>query len=84
MTTDFVCPLADCGNTWNMESDEYGLFNGYGRPPCPVCGTNGDEASDCGDWECPSGHSWRTYGNGGLTLGMVPRCPECGAFPIGA
>lgn len=84
MNTNFVCPRADCRNAWSMEADKDGLFDGYGLPPCPVCGTNGSEASDYGEWECPSGHSWRTYGNGGLRMGMVPRCPECDALPLHA
>jgi hypothetical protein len=84
MTTDFVCPRADCGNTWTMEADEDGLFDGYGNPPCPVCGTNGSEANDYGDWECVQGHVWRTYGNGGLVMGTVPRCPECDGLPTNA
>lgn len=67
-----------------MEADEDGLFDGYGRPPCPACGTNGDEASDYRDWACPSAHIWRVYGNGGLVQGMVPRCPECNELPAEA
>lgn len=84
MTTDFVCPRSDCGNKWSMKSDKHGLFDGYGLPPCPVCGTNGSEASDYRDWECPSRHGWRVYDNGGLVLGMVPRCPQCDALPAHA
>lgn len=83
MTTDFICPRTDCGNVWTMEEDEDGTFDGYGFPPCPICGTNGSEANDYGDWECNGGHSWRSYGNGGLVLGMVPRCPECNALAVG-
>lgn len=81
MTTDFVCPNPGCGHEWTQEADDDGLFDGYGLPPCPICGTNGSEASDYGDWACPNpdcGNRWRTYGNGGLVLGMVPACPKCG------
>jgi hypothetical protein len=84
MTTDFVCPRMDCGHEWSMEADAGDLFDGYGNPPCPKCGTNAAEASDFADWQCPQGHSWRTYGNGGLLLGMVPRCVECNALPVDA
>lgn len=84
MTNDFVCPRADCGHLWSMDADEYGLFDGYGNPPCPICGTNGSDPSDYGEWVCLSGHSWRVYGNGGLVLGTVPRCPEHGTLPVNA
>lgn len=29
----------ECGYEWSMESDEEGLFNGYGCHPCPNCGS---------------------------------------------
>lgn len=62
-----------------MEPDKDGLFDGYGNPPCPECGTNGCDPSDYGDFVCDShGHEFRRYGNGGLVLGMIPRCPTCG------
>ncbi len=82
MATDFVCPRDDCGNTWRMQADRHGLFDGYGNPPCPLCGTNGVDASDYGDWDCPQGHTFRVYGNGGLKFGMVPRCPEHRLAPL--
>ncbi len=64
-----------------MEEDAYGLFDGYGNPPCPECGTNGCDPSDYGDFACPFGHKWRSYGNGGLVHGgMWPNCPECGTL----
>lgn len=62
-----------------MEADVDGLFDGYGNPPCPVCGTNGRDASDYADFVCPyCKHEWRNYGNGGLVLGTWPNCPQCG------
>jgi hypothetical protein len=62
-----------------MEADQDGLFNGYGRPPCPECGENGNDPSDYGDFSCPlCFHKWRNFGNGGLILGMWPNCPKCG------
>lgn len=82
--SDFRCPRPDCGHTWSMKPDRFGLFDGYGNPPCPLCGTSAVDPSDFGDWECPHGHTWRTYGNGGLTLGMVPRCPDHHVLPISA
>lgn len=77
MRKDFVCP--SCGHLWSMESDKDGLFNGYGNPPCPICGVNGRSPKDFKDYTCNyCGHHWRVYGNGGLILGRVPRCPKCG------
>ena len=77
--TDFVCPN---GHTFSARRDKDGLIDGYGNPPCPECGKNAAEANDYGDWECPEGHTWRTYGNGGLVFGMVPRCPEHDVLPL--
>ena len=77
MEKNFICP--SCGNTWSMKADEDGLFNGYGAPPCPVCGENGCDPNDYCDYTCKiCGHQWRQYGNGGLIFGCIPRCPECG------
>jgi DNA-directed RNA polymerase subunit RPC12/RpoP len=77
MSTAFICPT--CKNEWSMEADKDGLFDGYGNPPCPICGDNGRDPSDYGDFICPyCGHKWRNYGNGGLVLGMWPNCPKCG------
>lgn len=77
MSTDFICP--SCENKWSMEPDADGLFDGYGNPPCPRCGTNGSDPRDWGDFSCPyCRHQWRNYGNGGLVLGMWPNCPRCG------
>lgn len=77
MSTDFACP--SCGNEWSMEPDDDGLFNGYGCPPCPVCGGEGAYADDYADYECPYCHyEWRVYGNGGLVFGCWPNCPKCG------
>jgi hypothetical protein len=77
--TDFVCPN---GHKFGARRDKDRLIDGYGNPPCPECGENADEANDYGDWECPEGHTWRTYGNGGLVHGMVPRCPEHDLLPV--
>lgn len=77
MRTAFICP--SCQNEWSMKSDKYGLFDGYGNPPCPVCGDNGGDANDYGDFVCPAcNHKWRNYGNGGLVFGTWPNCPNCG------
>ena len=65
-----------------MKADEDGLFDGYGLPPCPLCGEPGYDPNDYGDFIClnPScEHEWRNYGNGGLVFGCVPNCPECGS-----
>lgn len=82
LTTDFVCLRSDCGNTWSMEADEDGLFDGHGRPLARSAAETRGEASDRRDWGCPHGYSWRIFGNGGLVRGMVPSCPECEALPI--
>ena len=39
VSSDFIWPY--CENRWSMEADADGLFDGYGLPPCPECGTNG-------------------------------------------
>ena len=76
MTKNFVCK--GCGHTWSMVEDEDGLFNGYGVPPCPICGNSGCNPNDYRDYSCEyCGHQWRQYGNGGLVLGCIPRCPSC-------
>ena len=76
MSSDFICTY--CENRWSMEADADGLFDGYGLPPCPNCGTTGHDPSDYGDFVCPyCKHEWRNYGNGGLVLGMWPNCPKC-------
>lgn len=74
---DFICNK--CGFEWSMERDSNGLFNGYGCPPCPKCYSgNGASKSDYGDFKCNiCGKQFRRYGNGGLHLGMIPRCPDC-------
>jgi len=78
MRSDFICP--ECDNRWSMTPDKDGLFNGYGNPPCPSCGTNGADPNDFGDWKCGlCDHTWRSYGNGGLMGGGVPFCPKCRA-----
>lgn len=41
---DFIC--RGCGYTWSMAEDEDGLFNGYGVPPCPICGDSGCDLND--------------------------------------
>lgn len=79
MASDFICP--ECEHRWTMEEDENGLYDGYGNPPCPLCATNGCDPNDYGDFLCPRGHTWRSYGNGGLVLGTVPRCPQHGLLP---
>ena len=62
-----------------MEADGDGLFDGYGSPPCPICGDNGRDPNDYSDFVCPyCDHKWRSYGNGGLILGCWPNCPKCG------
>ncbi len=76
MKKDFVC--RGCGHTWSMTEDEDGLFDGYGVPPCPLCGDAGCDPNDYADYTCEyCGHKWRQYGNGGLVLGCIPRCPQC-------
>ena len=73
---EFICK--GCGHTWTMTEDEDGLFDGYGVPPCPICGESGCNPNDYTDYTCEyCGHQWRQYGNGGLVLGCVPRCPKC-------
>ena len=77
MKKEVVC--RDCGNEWVAKADRYGLFQGgRGFPTCPICGGDGCNPNDYADYTCPyCGHHWRQYGNGGLVLGCVPRCPEC-------
>lgn len=82
MTSNFICPRSDCATEWSLEPDEDGLFDGYGNPPCPICGENGVDPTDFEDWVCAFDHTWRKYGNGGLVFGMVPRCPECDMLPV--
>lgn len=82
--TTFRCPQSDCGNEWTMEADSDGLYDGFGNPPCPRCGTGGVDASAFRDWVCPEGHTWRVYGNGGLVQGMVPKCPDHRLLPASA
>ena len=73
---EFIC--TECGHVWSMAEDEDGLFNGYGLPPCPVCGGFSSASDDYADYTCEyCGHHWRQYGNGGLVLGCIPRCPKC-------
>ena len=75
---EFGCSY--CGHVWSGEVDENDLYKGYGCPPCPMCGEPCTDTSDYGDWRCPAcGHKWRRYGNGGLSYGCIPRCPECRA-----
>lgn len=77
MSKEFVC--LSCGHNWTQEEDADGLYNGYGNPPCPVCGGFSSDASDYKDFVCPyCGHRWRNYGDGGLVYGCWPNCPECG------
>ena len=79
METDFIC--VTCGNNWSQKADKDGLFDGYGNPPCPICGSTGRDPNDYGDFVCPyCGHAWRNYGNGGLVLGCWPNCPNCGTM----
>lgn len=47
---DFIC--RGCGYTWSMAEDEDGLFNGYGVPPCPICGDSGCDLNDYRDYTC--------------------------------
>lgn len=77
MKKDFIC--RDCGYTWSLMPDSDGLFNGRGFPSCPHCGGDGCNPNDYADYTCPyCKHQWRQYGNGGLVLGCIPNCPECG------
>ena len=71
-----VC--TECGSEWSVKRDEDGLVNGYGCPPCPNCGFGrGVPANDYGDFKCNTcGNLFRRYGNGGLRLGRIPRCPD--------
>lgn len=75
---DFIC--AECEHEWSLEPDEDGLFNGYVNPPCPECiNGRGVSPSNYGDFKCNvCGYEFRKYGNGGLRLGMIPKCEECG------
>lgn len=76
LVKDFIC--RGCGHTWSMTEDADGLFNGYGVPPCPLCGDAGCDPNDYADYTCEyCGHKWRQYGNGGLVLGCIPKCPHC-------
>lgn len=73
----FICP--HCDHKWEMKPDRDGLFDGYGNPPCPKCGTPAAWADDYGDFKCTNcGHKFRRYGNGGLHFGCIPSCPKCG------
>lgn len=75
----FICPR--CENTWTMKKDKNGLYDGYGNPPCPECGTNGCDPNDYKDYRCPyCGKEWRQYGDGGLVMGCWPNCPRCGTL----
>lgn len=79
MKKDFICSY--CGNNWSQSADRNGLFDGYGNPPCPTCGTPGSDPNDYGDFFCRKcGYEWRNYGNGGLVLGCWPNCPKCGTM----
>ena len=79
MKHNFICP--SCKHEWTQKADKDGLFDGYGNPPCPICGENGCDPNDYQDFICPScGHTWRNYGNGGLVLGCWPNCPKCGTM----
>ena len=79
MKRDFICSC--CGNNWSQKADKDGLCDGYGLPPCPICGTSGSDPNDYGDFVCPyCSHKWRNYGNGGLVLGCWPNCPKCGTI----
>lgn len=79
MERNFIC--SSCRNNWSQEADEDGLCDGYGLPPCPICGTPGSDPNDYGDFVCPyCRHEWRNYGNGGLVLGCWPNCPKCGTM----
>lgn len=77
MKKDLICN--ECGHEWTMKPDKDGLFNGYGCPPCPSCYSGcGVSPNDYGDFKCLwCGHEFRRYGNGGLHLGMIPKCPDC-------
>lgn len=69
----------ECEYEWSMEPDKDGLFNSYGCPPCPNCGSGrGVNPNDYGDFKCNiCGNEFRRYGNGGLRMGMIPSCPKC-------
>ena len=76
MMKDFICP--SCFHEWSMKEDKDGLFNGYGCPPCPICGESGCNPNDYADYTCEfCGNQWRQYGNGGLVFGCIPKCPNC-------
>ena len=77
---DLVCN--EWGYQWSVERDEDGLVDGYGCPPCPSCYSGrGVSANDYGDFKCLTcGNEFRRYGNGGLHLGMIPRCPKCRGY----
>ena len=68
---EFIC--GECLYMWRLKRDP------LGDPRCPECDGVGSNPLDFGDFACPMcGHEWRAWGNGGLTLGMVPECPRCG------
>lgn len=77
---DFICP--NCKHRWSAEPDDDELYNGRGCPLCPDCGVeNGVSVNDYGDFRCfDCGYEFHRYGNGGLHLGMVPRCPKCNGY----
>ena len=70
----------ECGYEWSMESDEEGLFNGYGCHHVQIV-VQGEvfHLNDYGDFICNiCGNRFRRYGDGGLCLGIIPWCPKCG------
>lgn len=72
---DFIC--RGCGYTWSMAEDEDGLFNGYGVPPCPICGDSGCDPNDYRDYTCEyCGHQWRQYGMVGWFWDVFPDVPN--------
>lgn len=72
-----------CGHEWSARKNSKAI-KGYGCPPCPVCGAPSVNADDYGDFFCHScGKPFRKYGNGGLTLGMIPKCPYCKSSMVG-
>lgn len=78
---DFICTA--CNHRWSARKNSK-LVKGYGCPPCPECGAPSVDPNDYGDCVCHfCGHHFRKFGNGGLTFGMVPKCPECGSSFVG-
>lgn len=72
-----------CSHEWTARKNSR-LVHDYGCPPCPICGAPSVNADNYGDFVCHScGKHFRKYGNGGLTLGMIPKCPECGSSFVG-